>query len=349
VHANCARAAYLSLRGDHDQAIELYEQIVAELVPRVTIAWLPMRGHFAGALNRAGQHARAKALLTETFEHVRQADREVLMLCFEPRRQLALADAGLGEIALANAQLRALHDDYFALDNPLLLGLIHVALALVALASADRGACLSQLALTDDYYRKTRNPVLIARCKRLADAAARAGLRDAMRLSLEPDPTLPSRTMTSRTLTMGELAAAPDRGAFALRLVMEPLQAKAGYLYLLEDGKLRRAAASGGEAPPEALEHALAKQLEQLEDDVHTVLDPGADAGLTTRFSSIPVRHASRDHHVIVLAAQRDGRAIAVGGLILELDSTAGASPDVGMLQAVAEALYRTKLGETMG
>jgi len=347
VHADCARAAYLSLRGDHVQAIELYERIVAELVPRVTIAWLPMRGLFAAALNRAGDFARAAQLLNETFEHVRPADREVRMLCFEPRRQLALAHAGLGDRARANEQLRELQDEYFALDNPLLLGLVHEALAQVALASADRGTCLSHLALTDDYYRKTRNPVLIARCRRLADAATRAGLRDALRFSV-PEPEPPPHVSSSRTLTMGELAAASDRCDYALRLVIEHVGARAGCLYLLDDDKLRLAAVSGVDEPPEALERALAKQLELVHEDMHTVIDAGGgDESETTRFLSSPVRRPNHNHHVILLTAQRDGVAIGFGGLILELNDGGGSPLDAGLLQAVAEALYEANRSET--
>jgi hypothetical protein len=60
--ARLAQASYLSLRGDLTGAIAEFERVLPDFAPHGRFGWLSMRGQFADALNRAGQHARAKQL-----------------------------------------------------------------------------------------------------------------------------------------------------------------------------------------------------------------------------------------------------------------------------------------------
>ncbi|HKU38417.1 MAG TPA: protein kinase, partial [Polyangiales bacterium] len=255
VHADSARAAYLSLRGDHAQAIALYEQIVRELPPRRSIAWLPVRGHFARALNRVGDHARARELLLETFRHVTDADREVRVLCFEARRQLAVAEAGLGQPAEAAAAIERMLREYAVDDNPLLLGLLHETAAECALRLGDCPRLTTHLGMLEVLLRSTGNPVLIAYTvhvkQQLEAAAVAAGLAPPS-TQLEITLSMPAVGSAPRDATyqLGELSAAPDRPRYALELLIQHTQARGGCLYLLDGSSLLLAAASVVDEPP---------------------------------------------------------------------------------------------------
>ena len=71
IHADAARAAYLMLRGDLPEAIALYEKVVPEMSPRRRVLWLNVRACFGRALNAAGQHARARQVLSDASPALR--------------------------------------------------------------------------------------------------------------------------------------------------------------------------------------------------------------------------------------------------------------------------------------
>jgi hypothetical protein len=369
VHAACARAAYLSLRGDHAQAIACYEPIVAELEPRQSIAWLPTRGLFARALNQAGEHARAKALLLETFQHVTETDRAVRVLCFEPRRQLAIAQAALGDRAQALASLQALLVEYQADDNPLLLGLLHETLARCALLAADRAAFDLHLARAESYLCSTRNPVLIAHVNHVKLAAA--DVQDDTASAAAAGPAVTDLSRSRSHYSLGELSIAPDRSRYALDLMIQQTQAKGGCLYLLDGTSLQLAAASAVNEPPHTLELALLEQIQRSQFALSALDEPDAATRLFDSlrtpgmpsvrarpendqlhaaaaaapqqgdpFRTLPAPAPSADEHrIVLLTARQGGRATTVGGVILTLPRGTNVQLDAQLLQAVAEAV----------
>jgi hypothetical protein len=243
--------------------------------------------------------------------------------------------------------LDGLEQDYRATDNPLLLGLVHEALALVALAGANGRSCDSQLELADAYYRQTGNPVLIAQAKRVADAAARAERAAVERPGGDgkaDEDDAEGAARASGSFTLAELGSAPDRHDYALSLVIQRSGARAGCLYLFEDGGLRLAAACGFEASPEPLERALREQLEISEltlrtQNQSTLLDLGGSDSQSTLFSSSPPPFTDGAYQVVVLRVQRDGVVIVVGGMILDPGVHGRNALDAAFVQAVADAL----------
>jgi tetratricopeptide (TPR) repeat protein len=363
VQADCARAAYLSLRGDHVEAVELFERVVAQLPARRSVAWLPARGELALALNRAGEHERAKALLLDTMTHVTDTDRAVRVLCFEVRRQLAIAQAALGESETAIAAIEHMLAEYLPDGNPLLLGLLHETRAQCALSVDDQAGFEAHLAEVGHYFTSTRHPVLIARIsqlKLLAVAHAEPG-------SFPPQQTLvlgselrsvlnPSRSFFS----FPELSLSPDRYRHALRLLVENARARGGCLYLREADRLQLVAASGIHEPPRELEHELLARIERSQsllleldslDDETRVFDskpagprsvPANDVQSmrpTRLFSSAPAPLSNEPHRVIVLTARIGGATKPIGGVILTLDPAGGPELDQRLLHAVAESL----------
>ncbi|HKP62615.1 MAG TPA: protein kinase [Polyangiales bacterium] len=355
VHADCARAAYLSLRGDHDDALELYERILVELPVRRSIHWLPARGHYARALNRAGEHARAKQLLLETLEHVTDLDRGVRVLCFEARRQLVLAQAALGELEQASQALEALLREYEPDQNPMLLGLLHETRAQCALAAAERDAYVTHAEAAQVYFRRTHNPALIAHIQVLEQLAL-AVRSDGQPAFLALSGTARSNESGTRLRhvhTLAELSVAPDRARYALDLLIQETRAKGGCLYLLEGDDLQLTAASATHEPPQELERELLARIQQFRAELESLADESETRySDSLRVPSVPVPRpkaalfvesipptAERAYRLAVLAARRAGQQTAIGGVILTFDPAANHQIDSRLLSAIAQAV----------
>ncbi|HKP59983.1 MAG TPA: protein kinase [Polyangiales bacterium] len=375
VYADCAKAAYLSLRGDHAQAIALYERIIVQLAPRRSVSWLPTRGQFAQALNRAGEHERAKQLLLATLEHVTETDRGVRVLCFEVRRQLAVAQAALGDTRDALAALEEMIQEYEADHNPLLLGLLHETRAQCALSVADRDGFDAHLARAQVYFLSTHNPVLVAHVTLLKQLS----------LHVEPQAAVVPSGVTRELLSelgpargshsVGELLLASDRERYALELLIERTRAKGGCLYLLDgDGGLQLAAASAIAEPPRELERELSQQLQRSQslldaldapDDETRLLDsmrsaarnslrvPAASVPANDRtssaaprgsqpahvFSGSPTAHTDQHYSIVLLTSRSAGQATMIGGAILTLEPGTSVTLDPQLVLAIADAI----------
>ena len=367
VYAQAAHAAYLALRGDLDESIAAYEALLPQLPPKRRVAWLTTRAYFAEALNWAGKHARAKQLLQEALAHTQPSDLVHALLQLEPRRQLALAEAGLGNHAEGAAQLDQLIALYGQEDQPLLVGLLHKARAEVALLQRERDAFERHAEQMAHAFRGTKNPALLAQCDQLSARAVRAGLREAAVRTTAPRGVVPVQPTTQRTV--GDITGAPDRSEYALKLVLARTRAAAGYLYLLEDGALRLCAASEAHEPPRGLE----TQLQSLLDTPASGTFPSDDADCRTVIESTslaPVSEGQLDqplvsswpviggpektifvpssppvveggsYQVIPLFMRFGLRATAIGGLILRMDE--GVLPPIegSLLEGLARALH---------
>ena len=132
------------MRGEHAAAIAAFERLHAELAKRdPALAWPAFRASFAfaSALNAVGDHARAKRYAQrEPAARRRQDVERVVVHYLEPQRQLALAEAGLGNHDEAVRMLDGLLSAHGHQDQPLLIGLLHKARAEVALAMNDQPA-----------------------------------------------------------------------------------------------------------------------------------------------------------------------------------------------------------------
>ena len=109
--ADVAHAAYLALRGEHTAAIAAFERIIdalQALEPGADVARVSRFVAYAQALNAVGEHARAKRYLTESLARAGADVTRLVAHYLEPQRQLALAEAGLGNHAEAVRMLDAL-------------------------------------------------------------------------------------------------------------------------------------------------------------------------------------------------------------------------------------------------
>lgn len=270
IYAEAARAGYLMLRGELDAAIALYESLLPAFPLRGVTGWMQTRAFYGRALNRAGQPARAKQVLSEALAASTEEDESVLMHGLETHRQLALAHAGLGEFERAEALMEQLLARFEHHPNPMLVGLLHEARAEVALGARDQDAFDQHLVAMQQRFRGTRNPALLAHWGRLCEQAVRAGLRPATNPEPRPQPVQSGSaqdTSSSIERTLAEISVASDRCEYALQVIVKNCKARAGYLYMLEHDGLRLAAASHGSVPPKQLEHELLARSVQYQSE----------------------------------------------------------------------------------
>ena len=252
--ADAAQAAYLMLRGDLKQAVALYEKTLPQFPLRGRATYERTWFQFARALNLSGDHARAKAVLDEALAGMVEADRSLIHFV-EAYRQLALAEAGLGNTAEANRILDALLAEHGQKDNRLIIGLLHQAKAEVALAVSDTRGFELHVREMERRFRSTRNPALIAQCERMLDRAARVGMARLAPLDAEDANTV--HDFSAMISSSSELGKAADPCVQALRLLQERSGAKSAYLYLRDQDVLTLAASSDLNRPPKVVEDAL--------------------------------------------------------------------------------------------
>jgi hypothetical protein len=372
-HAEAARAAHLLLAGDLKAAAALYERILPAFPLRQTVAYETTRAFYAQALNLAGEHARAKEVVTEVISGMVEQDHRIAVHFLEPQRQLALAEAGLGNHLEAVRILDTLLAKHGGEDNPLLVGLLHKARTEVALAMQDSAAMDQHLRQTEQRFRSTRNPGLIAQWERLSERVSRvAHTRTELR-----KPEGAASSAISAVHTIAELSAAAEPCDYALHLILRRSQAKSGFLYVYRHDAMHLVAASGSSDAPRSLEDALARLAalpssvarsdatahdtsepgptqEESSFDGGTAAAPGAeaddtqlpsreaadlDAGDTVFVPSAPPPRPTGGHQLLLLDVSEGGQRTVVGGLILDADPSQAAKLDADFLGSVARVL----------
>jgi Protein kinase domain/AAA ATPase domain len=318
-YAQAAHAIYLYLRGDLQPALEAFEAVLPRLMPHKRVAWHSVRAFYADALNRAGAPQRAKEVAEEVLARALPGEEVMVLRFLEPERQLALAEAGLGNHARAAQILDALLARHAARDNPLLMGLLYKARAEVAALAGDRELCELHLAQFERHARDARNAALIAQWERLFEKLHR-GDRAAARAADGKQADDAVSVMTQKVHS--ELCAADDPFACALALVMARTKAKAAYLYVVKEDKTNVVAASSPIEPPLELEKLLVQQIQRLNQHAQEELAQQALAGRTvTAYVETTPPSPSDTHQLIVLSSELGGVSTAVGGLILEVGS----------------------------
>ncbi|HVW27610.1 MAG TPA: protein kinase [Polyangiaceae bacterium] len=348
--ADAAHAAYLMLRGDTRASIALFEQILSQFPLRRSVAYETARAYLAQALNAAGEHARARDVVREVLDHMAPQDHRVVVHFLEPERQLALAEAGLGNHAEAVRILDALLAKHGGEDNPLLVGLLHKARTEVALAMSDLENVERHLRETEARFRSTKNPALIAQWERLAEQVSRAGIRGpAQRLGSAEDGAFASETVAARTV--GELSAFAEPCDAALRLILREASASVGFLYVYGGDAMRLVAARApGDAPRElevALEQLAATGVASLQEPALRTDSESMDEGEeddpeafdTVFVPSAPPPNPWGPYQLVLLREPRPGSAIVSGGLIVEASAAQMARVGPQLIGAIARLL----------
>lgn len=161
-----AQASLKALRGEYAAAIPALEAVLAEREPRTQIGWGVSVGVLASAYNETAQHQRAASLCSTALAQLSEADRLTVAMNLQIEIQLALAEAGLGQLEVAAQRLDALLTKHAAHAGAVTMGSLHRARARVALLRGDRDAVEHSCKQTQHWFRSTGNPALIAQSER---------------------------------------------------------------------------------------------------------------------------------------------------------------------------------------
>jgi hypothetical protein len=253
-----ARGTYLVLRGRYADAIALF---ATDDTPPSRAGWTRLRGLLARAHNGLGEHGRARALCLEALAPLSDADRRFVIVSLHVEIELALADAGLGDVHAACERLDALIALHAEHGGRLACGALHEARAQVSLLAKDFDAARAHL----ERMRALYQPTAVATLLELVDTLAR-------RLEVaEQGPNAVAATLTPyderlatrvRLILHNTEASLPRRAQKSLQIALELTGADTGFLVVPERVGAP-VAYSGSDAPDAAL---VTWALERLRD-----------------------------------------------------------------------------------
>jgi hypothetical protein len=197
-----ARLADLSLtlvRGDWTG--EGIHAVSVDRPPRSYIGWATVIGFHAAGYNDRGQHAEAKATCERALAHLTDADREYVALFLGLDIEMAIAEAGLGDVERGLARIDGLLERFRASDHPLVQGFLHEARARIAWMAGRADEYDSSLAVVERWFRPTGTPALVARWERLAELKGPVASRRLPLLDAGVDPKASTTTDAHSSIT----------------------------------------------------------------------------------------------------------------------------------------------------
>jgi len=301
---------------------------VAKAVPKRAVGWAHGRALQARLLNRLGRHAEAKRVAEDTVALMTSGERAFPTLYLEVERQLAFADAHLGDYAAAVTRLTSLLELHGPNKSPLHLGILCEARALIAQQSGHQEVFLEYLKRARDLFATTGNPRLIARIEQLAvghNASAATGESEPPELGtvmeLGFDAELDRATSEVNTLR--------GRASAALDVVLRHLGAGSGYI-CLGDGDVLELVASHGE---HASEELVAGARQTLGDLRASMLETSAERTVSLAPEAPSFQSSVRKTHQVIPLHKIDQEAISiVGALILPGDAALPSAQTLMML-----------------
>jgi tetratricopeptide (TPR) repeat protein len=335
VHVRRARGAHLLLRGRHAEAIACLEPCLDE-EPRGVAGWGSELAALARAYNGHGEHARAREVCRQALAHLTPLDLTFVGMNLPLQIELALAEAGLGQCALAAEQMDRLLLLHGEQAGPLTLGALYEARTRIALLAGDDRANREYLLKMEHWYRATGIPTLIQRCERLARANARFSARpaDAGRSeSAELDRVL------SEAVSLDECT---DRALAVLARTAPELRL---YLFLNEPEGPKLVAQIGGAPPAPSLVQEVRERLEATE-----ALEGATEIVDVSETSQEPGRLTlgGTEHQVTVLRAwTSDTEVIVAAAAWWNAEGARTAPPE--LFQVLATHLHRTRSVVALG
>jgi hypothetical protein len=170
LYARLARYSLALVLGDSlGVTCDLLQNELEERPPRSFIGWASCYAFLARGRNEMGDHAAAKRMCESGLAHITDADRKFVTLFLPIDIQMAVAEAGLGQVDAGLARIDALLERFRDSDHPLVQGFLHEARARISWVAGDADQYSLSLALVERWFRRTGTPALIAKCERLAE------------------------------------------------------------------------------------------------------------------------------------------------------------------------------------
>jgi hypothetical protein len=213
LYAQMAEMSLALVRGDWSD--EQLAVVLADRAPRSFIGWASVVGFHAMGCNERGLYAKAKATCESGLAHVTDADREYVSLFLMLDIQLAIADAGLGQVDEGLARIDGLLKRFRGSDHPLVQGFLHEARAHIAWMAGRIDEYDVSLAVVERWFRPTGTPALVARWERLAELKGPVASRHEL-----PAPDSGTRTDPTLKTETNPLGTVPEPDARTVRIVL---------------------------------------------------------------------------------------------------------------------------------
>lgn len=343
-YADSSRASYALERGRIDEAIAILEEVLPRQHGKIP-GWADAYGPYARALMSKGRVQEAHRVLTEVTSEITPEQRSFVINYLEPERQLALAEARLGNLEKAQRQLNALLEER-AECGPVTLGHLHEARAEVALLARDRLGYEHHARQTETLFRGTGNPALVAQLDRMATQAASVFQgRVAVSSSRPPEHEMTTSADRRRPVLSADRVrsildarrATDERADKALSLLVEATGADGGYFFGAEADGFALLSQTLPEEPPTALRATLRKLADQLIDQ--------AEGSTLTVSQFVPAEEGAREttpsgFEQIVLHTHYDGQPVVVGGVALAGEHKKLRRASFDLIDAVARSFF---------
>jgi hypothetical protein len=325
-----ARLVYLIQTGRADEALVEFPAMFAGAAPNGFVGWSTSMGSLAFVYNALGRHEEARRVCTDTLSLLEPGDLAFVALNLRVELQLARAEAGLGEMDAAVALLEALAERHGNNGGRVTMGLIHTALADMAVLRRDPGAFERHATTVDALYYSTKNPALVAQAARLRLRARFAGLatdpppvrRSADGAPLKATPL--SARLTSWARSLEACTDSAGRARVALDLIVANTRSSRGFLFADDPRGPRLVASSSGEGPTAEVVDGVASEFFRYRDEQTdiaetmltavrstTVVSPAteeASSGAATVYHPV-IRHEAGRLRVLAVCALERGAA----------------------------------------
>jgi hypothetical protein len=182
LYARLARLSLMLVVGDSLEAERLLSAELSAHPPRSFIGWAPAHALLARNYNERSEYAAAKNVCESALVHVTDPDREYVSLFLPIDIQMAIAEAGLGQVDAGLSRIDALLERFRGNDHPLVQGFLHDARARIAWKAGLTDEYLLSLTIVEHWFRRTGTPALIAKCERLAELRTGPGSAHALQL-----------------------------------------------------------------------------------------------------------------------------------------------------------------------
>jgi hypothetical protein len=326
-----ARATYFSLRGRHADVIA---HLALAKTPPGRVGWTRIRGLLARAHNGLGEHARARELCLEALAPLSDEDRSFVTMSLHVQIELALAEAGLGQLTAAREQLAGLIARHAEQGGPLICGALHEASTRVAISAQDFEAARAHFDRMRGYYQRTA----IATLLELVDTLARRleVAEHGPSAVLAPLTSADERLATRVRLILSHTdASLPMRAQKCLQIALELSGADDGFL-VVPERSAAPVAHSGSTAPDDALVAWARERLQNACTD---------ETAIETYGSSAPGDHAFKvvgRMHYCVIALWTDDAELdsATAAIALGFYDRRPRLPDREVLSVIADHLF---------
>jgi tetratricopeptide (TPR) repeat protein len=310
-----ARGGYLYQRKRYADAIPVLLECTSA-PPLATISWSGAHGMLASCLNRLGRHAEAKQAIKTALAVSPPENLRFTGINLNLQGELALAEAGLGEIELATHMAEQTFQEHSVTGGPLTRGNLNNLRARIALMAGDFAASERYAQQMDRDYLATSIPSLIAFCQSFARECARAR-RAAGSPRAEGDPVsdISSGVFDGHSFerelseTQGDLQTHAERG---LNLLTRTLGQVDGGLFVARGDQTFLIAKLGkSELPGELKSWVHARLVQAQQDDITcTEAALSEDAADPDLFVSGALRY-----RLFPLTATVAGQATTVGAV----------------------------------